>query len=364
MKVALGEALKTVVKGKPVCEELACLQKELKVPPVNSELWISLPRTFSRSSAIFELPMDSRTFNTLTPIDYVKDNIYITSPRKLLYNCIFEKYRMENDDETEHDRQLHCKVDSPTKSTWRLVADVTNNVDNNGRKNICLKSDANYVIGECLIVANMFNVFFKNAPIENGIVSEYQHGFQAVKSTNTAVYSFYETLTNYIDADVSFDCVDHTLLINKLENIGIKDLLLKWIESYLSERRQYVSLSDVSQQSENICKSDYIYIHMGVPQGSVIGPILFLIYLNDIVSINSAVKFTLYADDTSIRISDKSHISLENKCNELLCDLSYWFSSNYLHLNADKTHAIHFHNRQKHLLDIELSIYSKQIEKV
>ncbi|XP_072380490.1 uncharacterized protein [Diabrotica undecimpunctata] len=109
MKVALGEALKTVVKGKPVCEELACLQKELKIPPVNSELWISLPRTFSRSSAIFELPMDSRTFNTLTAIDYVKDNIYITSPRKLLYNCIFEKYRMENDDETEHDRQLHCK---------------------------------------------------------------------------------------------------------------------------------------------------------------------------------------------------------------------------------------------------------------
>ncbi|XP_050503692.1 uncharacterized protein LOC114326279 [Diabrotica virgifera virgifera] len=109
MKVALGEALKTVVKGKPVCEELASLQKELNIQPVNSELWISLPRTFSRSSAIFGLPMDSRTFNTLTPIEYVKDNIYITSPRKLLYNCIVEKYRMENDDENECDRQLHCK---------------------------------------------------------------------------------------------------------------------------------------------------------------------------------------------------------------------------------------------------------------
>ncbi|XP_057667786.1 uncharacterized protein LOC130900879 [Diorhabda carinulata] len=108
-KIALEEALKTVTKGKVVCDELALLQKELKVPPVNVDLWISLPRTFTRSSAIFELPMDSRTFNTMTPIDYVKDNVRITSARKLLYNCIFEKYKIEIEDETEYDRRLHCK---------------------------------------------------------------------------------------------------------------------------------------------------------------------------------------------------------------------------------------------------------------
>lgn len=60
----MEEALKTLTKGKPRCEELVALQKELQIPPANTELWISLPRTFSRSSASFELPMDSRELNS------------------------------------------------------------------------------------------------------------------------------------------------------------------------------------------------------------------------------------------------------------------------------------------------------------
>nr|CAH7753701.1 unnamed protein product [Callosobruchus chinensis] len=85
---ALVEALKTLAKGKQDCQELIALQKELKVSPVNVDLWIELPRTFSRSSASFELPMDSRTLDTMTPLQYVKDNVNLSSPRKLLYNCI------------------------------------------------------------------------------------------------------------------------------------------------------------------------------------------------------------------------------------------------------------------------------------
>ncbi|KAJ8953941.1 hypothetical protein NQ318_019184 [Aromia moschata] len=103
---ALEEALKTIPKNKLDCEELKALQKELNVPPINSELWISLPRTFTRSSARFELPMNSYILSTMTPIDYVRDNVSITSARKLLYNCIFNKYKLELDECNNYERKL------------------------------------------------------------------------------------------------------------------------------------------------------------------------------------------------------------------------------------------------------------------
>ncbi|CAH1101189.1 unnamed protein product [Psylliodes chrysocephalus] len=107
---ALEEALKAVLKDKPACDELIFLKKELKIPPVNSDLWISLPRTFSRSNAIFQLPMDSQTFAEMSPLDYVENNVKIISSRKLLYNCIFEKYKLEIEEENELHRQLDQKV--------------------------------------------------------------------------------------------------------------------------------------------------------------------------------------------------------------------------------------------------------------
>ncbi|VEN40941.1 unnamed protein product [Callosobruchus maculatus] len=106
---ALVEALKTLTKGKQDCPELIALQKELKVSPVNVNLWIALPRTFSRSSASFELPMDSRTLDTMSPLEYVKDNVNLSSPRKLLYNCIFSKYKMKLDDESCYERKLSAE---------------------------------------------------------------------------------------------------------------------------------------------------------------------------------------------------------------------------------------------------------------
>ncbi|CAH0563738.1 unnamed protein product [Brassicogethes aeneus] len=107
---ALTEALKTVSKDKAVCKELACLQDELKVPPVNADLWISLPRIFTRSSARFELPMDNDSLSYMTPMDYVKNHIFLSSSRKLLYNCVFTRFRDENDLDNELDRKISGKV--------------------------------------------------------------------------------------------------------------------------------------------------------------------------------------------------------------------------------------------------------------
>ncbi|KAF7282148.1 hypothetical protein GWI33_003114 [Rhynchophorus ferrugineus] len=103
---ALQEALKVVSKDKRDCEELVALQKELKLPPLNTDLWISLPRTFTRSSARFELPMDSGSLSKMTPLTYAREHVFISSGRKLLFNCVFNKFKMEADLENEYDRKL------------------------------------------------------------------------------------------------------------------------------------------------------------------------------------------------------------------------------------------------------------------
>ncbi|KAL1490727.1 hypothetical protein ABEB36_013375 [Hypothenemus hampei] len=93
---ALEEALKTLSKEKN--DELLNFQNELNVPKLNSDFWIALPRTFSRSSARFELPMNSSALPTMSPIEYLKNHVSISSERKLLFSCIFNKFKLETDD--------------------------------------------------------------------------------------------------------------------------------------------------------------------------------------------------------------------------------------------------------------------------
>lgn len=128
--MALEEALKTIDPNKEECEELVTVQTELNLQPVNTELWLTLPRLFSRSSARFELPIDSRLltcgsfknfvinllcmfyfelytylyFTAMTPLDYAFQYVYISSPRKILYSCVFDKFRLEDQ------RLMHSEV--------------------------------------------------------------------------------------------------------------------------------------------------------------------------------------------------------------------------------------------------------------
>lgn len=215
-----------------------------------------------------------------------------------------------------------------------------------------------------------------NAYLEsNNIIIANQHGFQSSRSTNTAVHDFYENLTNLMDAgecpvgifcDLSraFDCVDHSILTEKLSNIGIRDRALLWVKSYLYGRRQYVSVSSLSGGSLSSSSSDYLYMGVGVPQGSIMGPTLFLIYMNDIVTVSPGTQFTLYADDTSVLISDSSGVILKQKCKELLTRLHDWFCVNSLYLNTKKTQSVYFHNRQKQLNPIDININNERIEQV
>ena len=104
----------------------------------------------------------------------------------------------------------------------------------------------------------------------------------------------------YLDIEKAFDCINHNILLNKLQYYGIRGVAWNWFSSYLENRKQFVSVNNYN--------SSVMVINYGVPQGSVLGPLLFLLYINDIPYADSAAILNLFADDTSLFVFDKDPI--------------------------------------------------------
>ena len=139
----------------------------------------------------------------------------------------------------------------------------------------------------------------------------------------------------FIDLRKAFDTVNHDILLLKMEHYGVRGSSLQWFKSYLYERKQYVYKNgDCSELKKISC---------GVPQGSVLGPLLFLIYINDLPNISNKLDLYLFADDTSIYYEDESLGNLEKKVNKELRNLYLWLSVNRLALNIEKTNFVIFH---------------------
>ena len=134
----------------------------------------------------------------------------------------------------------------------------------------------------------------------------------------------------FIDLQKAFDTVNHRILLSKMEHYGIRGCALEWIKSYLSNRKQYVSV--------NGSNSNLLPITCGVPQGSVLGPLLFLIYINDLPNASKKLTFYLFADDTNIYYESKDLSDLIRIVNKKELRLvKKWLDSNKLSLNIDKT---------------------------
>ena len=187
---------------------------------------------------------------------------------------------------------------------------------------------------------------------QNNILYKNQFGFRKNNSTTFALLQITEkikeTIDNkkygcgiFIDLRKAFDTVNHKILLKKLEHYGIRDVSYNWFESYLTNRRQYVFLNGESSQVKNVS--------CGVPQGSVLGPLLFLIYINDLPNISKILDFYLFADDTNIYFEAESPEKLETVLNKELKQLHTWLIVNRLSLNIEKTNFVIFHPYNKPL---------------
>ena len=145
----------------------------------------------------------------------------------------------------------------------------------------------------------------------------------------------------FIDLRKAFDTVNHDILLSKLEHYGIRGTTLKWFKSYLSNRKQYVFHNGES--------SKLMDITCGVPQGSVLGPLLFLLYINDLPNISKVLHFYLFADDTNIYCEANTLQELQTIINRELKELRTWLIVNRLSLNIDKTNFVIYHPYNKPL---------------
>ena len=178
----------------------------------------------------------------------------------------------------------------------------------------------------------------------NSILSSNQYGFRQEMGTADAIAEVTKTLTElvdkgekclaiFLDLSKAFDTVAHDILLKRLLAIGVKDNNLKWFESYISERTQLTSIADIF--------SDVKSLPYGVPQGSVLGPILFLIYINDLYSLTPS-KAISFADDTVIIFNSSSWQQVFTKANNEMDIVKEWLDDSLLTLNIEKTKYLAF----------------------
>lgn len=186
-------------------------------------------------------------------------------------------------------------------------------------------------------------------------ISNQQYGFQKGKSTEQALLRVKDEIINniegkrfmvrlFLDLKKAFDSVNHKVLLLKLPYYGIRGTPLDLIKSYLSSRVQCTSVNGVS--------SSYMDIRTGVPQGSILGPLLFLLHINDIVNIPCTPSMVMYADDTNIFFSGCDINSVASDANTWLAGLSKWLTANKIELNVQKTKFILFRPKNK-IIDTE-----------
>ena len=147
----------------------------------------------------------------------------------------------------------------------------------------------------------------------------------------------------FLDLSRAYDVLNHKVLLSKLNLYGVRGVANSWFESYLSRRKQCVEINTLNMGT---CVSTIKETKHGVPQGSILGPILFSLYINDLPLNVSGTKIVLFADDTNILVSDENKNTLQCKINKVMGDLNAWFISNDLVVNIDKTLAMSFHTTQ------------------
>ena len=178
---------------------------------------------------------------------------------------------------------------------------------------------------------------------EHKILSPYQYGFRKLHSTEFATLAFADTIRRNIDNGLmtgavfldfkkAFDSVDHSLLLDKLYNLGILDREHEWFANYLNGRKQIVDYHGMLSATMSV--------DVGVPQGSILGPFLFVLHVNDLPNATCHCSVLMYADDTVLFCSGRDAYAIENKLNNEMSLLGTWLRDNRLFLNTVKTESM------------------------
>ena len=187
------------------------------------------------------------------------------------------------------------------------------------------------------LMYNRLIMFWTN----NDLLYKYQFGFQRRKSTYMALLLLVDKITEaldkgecvvgiFLDFSKALDTVNHDILLQKHSLYGIQDIALTWFKDYLHNRTQYVTYNSIKSIKQRIT--------CGVPQGSILGPLLFLLYVNDLAPVSNAFWSVLFADDTSLCISGKDPEVMCDAINTDLAKIQELLYCNKLSLNVLKTH--------------------------
>ena len=183
---------------------------------------------------------------------------------------------------------------------------------------------------------NMHNLFY---PLQFGFREKHNTTHALLTMINkiaNGIDAYEHTVGVFLDFSKAFDTINHDILLYKLDYYGIRGIALEWFRNYLSNRQQYVSIANANSTTK--------LISCGVPQGSILGPLLFLVYINDFCKSSNTLSFILFADDSNIFFSHKDPKYLLDTINQELRQVSEWIKSNKLSLNLQTTNYMLFSN--------------------